>query len=72
MGILIVGASKGLGKALVEGLAADDDTVIGISRNNSKDLQLQTEAKVDWISVDISNSIQASNMVENQAPLNWM
>jgi short-subunit dehydrogenase len=68
MKILIVGASKGLGKALVEGLAGDDDTVIGISRNRPKDLQLQTEAKVDWISVDISNAIQASNIIEKQAP----
>ena len=68
MRILIVGASKGLGKALVEGLADDDDTVTGISRNRPKDLQLQTEAKVDWISVDMSNSIQASNVIEKQAP----
>jgi short-subunit dehydrogenase len=68
MKMLIVGASKGLGKAFVEGLAGDDDTVIGISRNRPKDLQLQTEAKVDWISVDMSNSIQASNIIEKQAP----
>jgi short-subunit dehydrogenase len=68
MRILIVGASKGLGKALVEGLAGDDDTVTGISRNRPKDLQLQTEAKVDWISVDMSNSIEASNIIEKQAP----
>lgn len=68
MRILIVGASKGLGKAFVEGLAGNDDTVIGISRNRPKDLQLQTEAKVEWISVDMSNSIQASNIIEKQAP----
>jgi short-subunit dehydrogenase len=68
MKILIVGASKGLGKALVEGLAGADDMVIGISRNRPEDLQLQTEAKVDWISVDMSNSIQASNAIEKQAP----
>ena len=68
MRILIVGASKGLGKAFVEGLAGDDDTVTGISRNRPKDLQLQTEAKVDWISVDMSNSIQASNIIEKLAP----
>ena len=68
MRILIVGASKGLGKAFAEGLAGDDDTVIGISRNRPKDLQLQTEAKVDWISVDMSNSIHASDIIEKQAP----
>jgi len=68
MKILIVGASQGLGKALVEGLAGDDDTIIGISRNRPKDLQLQTKAKVDWISVDMSNPIQASDIIEEQAP----
>ena len=68
MRILIVGASKGLGQAFIEGLAGDDDTIIGISRNRPKDLQLQSEAKVDWISVDMSNSIQASNIIEKQAP----
>ncbi|MGI9316991.1 MAG: SDR family NAD(P)-dependent oxidoreductase [bacterium] len=68
MRILIVGASKGLGKAFVEGLAGDDDTVIGISRNRPKDLQLPADAKVDWISVDMSNSIQASDIIENQTP----
>jgi short-subunit dehydrogenase len=68
MRILIVGASKGLGKALVEGLAGDDDTVTGVSRNRPKNLQLQTQAKVDWISVDMSNSIEASNIIEKQAP----
>ena len=68
MKILIVGASKGLGKAFVEGLAGDNDTIIGISRSRPKDLQLQSEAEVDWISVDMSNSIQASNIIEKQAP----
>ena len=68
MRILIVGASKGLGRAFVEGLAGNEDTVIGISRNRPIDLQLQTEAKVDWISVDMSNSIQASKIIEKQAP----
>ena len=68
MKILIVGASKGLGKAFVEGLVGDDDTVIGISRNKPKDLQLQTAAKIEWISVDMSDSIQAANIIEKQAP----
>ena len=68
MRILIVGASKGLGKAFIEGLAGNDDTVIGISRNRPKDLQFKTEAKVEWISVDMSNSIQAANIIEEQAP----
>ena len=68
MKILIVGASKGLGKAFVEGLADDDDTVIGVSRNRPKDLQINTSAKIDWISVNMSNAIHASDTIEKQAP----
>jgi short-subunit dehydrogenase len=66
--ILIVGASKGLGRAFVEGLAGDEDTVIGVSRNRPEDLALQSKAKVDWVCVDMSNAIHASNLVEQQAP----
>lgn len=68
MKILIIGASKGLGRAFVEGLAGDDDTVVGVSRSRPKDLQLQTEANVDWICADLSNSIQATKIIGKQAP----
>lgn len=68
MKILIVGASKGLGRAFVEGLAGNDDTVIGISRTRPTELQIKSEAKIDWINVDMSNPIQASKIIENQAP----
>ena len=53
MQIMIVGASKGLGKAFVEGLFREGDTIIGISRKKPIDLRLQTTAKVDWIEVEI-------------------
>jgi len=66
--ILIVGASKGLGRAFVEGLAGDDDTVVGVSRNRPRELQLQADANVDWISVDMSDSVYASDLIEKQAP----
>lgn len=32
MKVLVVGASKGLGKALIDGLGATGDTLIGVSR----------------------------------------
>jgi short-subunit dehydrogenase len=57
-----------LGKAFVEGLAGDGDTVIGISRNQPENLQLQSKVEVAWISVDMSNPIQASNIIEIQSP----
>jgi len=66
--IMIVGASRGLGKAFVEGLAGDQDTVVGISRSRPTDLQLQTKAKLNWINVDMSDAVQASSIIEKQAP----
>lgn len=68
MRIVIVGASKGLGKAFIEGLTGDDDTIIGISRNRPKDLHLQKNSNVDWIQVDMSNSFEAANIIEKQTP----
>jgi len=68
LNLLIVGASKGLGKAFVEGLADDGDTVIGISRSRPKDLQIQKQVVLDWINVDMSDAIQATNTIEQQAP----
>jgi len=68
MKVMIVGASKGLGKAFVEGLCSDGDTLIGISRNKPTDLQLQASARIEWIEVDMSDSVRASNIIEQQAP----
>jgi len=66
--ILIVGSSKGLGRAFVEGLADDGDSITGISRNKPDDLQIQTRASLDWISVDMSKAIEAADIIEQQAP----
>ncbi|MEM7294162.1 MAG: SDR family NAD(P)-dependent oxidoreductase, partial [Pseudomonadota bacterium] len=68
MNILIAGASKGLGKAFAEGLPGEGDLVVGISRNKPQNLQLQAAAKVEWICVDMSDPVQASNVIEVQAP----
>ena len=38
MKILIVGASKGLGRALAEGLGQDAEMIIGVSRKTPTDL----------------------------------
>ena len=68
MKILIVGASRGLGKALVEGLPDENDTIIGISRNKPADMQLKGNVNVDWIEVDLSDPIRATDIIEKQAP----
>jgi homoserine O-succinyltransferase len=66
--ILIVGASKGLGKAFVEGLPDDGDTVIGVSRSRPVQLQLQSNAQVNWIEADLSEAVKATDLIEQQAP----
>jgi short-subunit dehydrogenase len=66
--ILVVGASKGLGKAFVEGLPDDNDTIIGISRSKPNDLQLRSKAVVDWIEADMADPIRATDIVEKQIP----
>lgn len=68
MKLLVVGASKGLGKAFIEGLPDDNDTIIGISRSRPKDLQLSSKAVVDWIEVDMADPIRATDVIEKQVP----
>ena len=68
MKILIVGASKGLGKAFVEGLPDANDTIIGVSRNKPNDLQLKNNVFVDWIEVDMADPIKAADIIETQSP----
>lgn len=54
MNILVVGASKGLGKALVTGLANAGDTVIGIARKKPDDLPVNPAIHTQWIEADLS------------------
>lgn len=68
MKILIVGASQGLGKAFVEGLPDENDTVIGVSRRQPSKLQLKTNATVQWIEADMANPRQAIDTIETQLP----
>ena len=68
MKILIVGASKGLGRAFVEGLPDNNDSIIGISRNKPTGLQLKANVNLDWIEVDLSDPIKATDIIEQQAP----
>ena len=65
---MVVGASKGLGRAFVEGLPDENDTVIGISRSRPKNLRPESSADVRWIEADMVKSVEASNWIESQAP----
>lgn len=68
MKILIVGASKGLGKAFVEGLPNVNDTIVGISRSKPNDLQVNNSVAVDWIEADMADPIKAADIVEKRIP----
>ncbi|THU02789.1 SDR family oxidoreductase [Lampropedia puyangensis] len=68
MNYLIIGASKGLGKAFVEGLGQAGDHIVGISRQRPTDLTLPTGVSLDWIEADMSQPLTASQTIAKQAP----
>src|SRR3954462_5558274 len=51
--ILILGASRGLGAALVEGLPRKGDTVFGLSRSEPAWLRRKSVIKRHWIEADL-------------------
>ena len=65
MKILIVGASKGLGRAFVEGLPNDGDTIFGVSRSVPDPFELQAEVEVEWITADMSTYRTAVDTIDS-------
>lgn len=53
--IVIVGASKGLGNSMIDGLGKKDDTFFLISRTMPMNLDLQTDYRKIWIQADLSD-----------------
>lgn len=66
--ILVVGASRGLGRALVEGLPAPGDTIIGVSRRAPTDIELPQNVELQWIEADMSNPAAAVQAISEGAP----
>lgn len=64
MNILVVGASKGLGRAFIEGLGNAGDTLIGISRTRPEGLMADAERSVRWIEADLMNPAEAAQEIE--------
>ena len=54
MKLMVIGASKGLGRAFVEGLCAAGDTVIGVSRNRPCGIACADGVTLQWIEADLS------------------
>ncbi|KAB8063588.1 SDR family oxidoreductase [Janthinobacterium violaceinigrum] len=68
MNIMIVGASRGLGRALVDGLLADGHAVIGVSRQQPADLPAGQGAQLQWIAADLAAPAEAVERIARAAP----
>lgn len=68
MHLLIVGASRGLGRAFAEGLPRPGDHVVGVSRSLPSGLALPDKVTSGWIEADLSMPEVAARRVAEQAP----
>lgn len=68
MKLMIVGASRGLGRALVEGLGGPGDTVIGVSRTPPQGLEVSPGVSLEWIEADLARPEAAVTHIEAQTP----
>ena len=59
MRILVVGASKGLGKAFMEGLGKPGDTLIGVSRAKPAAVNIGQGIHTQWIEADLGQPADA-------------
>ncbi|HFL7695317.1 TPA: SDR family NAD(P)-dependent oxidoreductase, partial [Stenotrophomonas maltophilia] len=66
MKLMVIGASRGLGRAFVEGLCSAGDTVIGVSRSRPRDLECPDGVILQWIEADLSQPTLAANHIAAQ------
>ncbi|KIC83412.1 MULTISPECIES: SDR family NAD(P)-dependent oxidoreductase [Pseudomonas] len=69
MKTMIIGASRGLGRALLEGLGKPGDTLIGVSRKQPKDLALAPGIDLYWIDADLSEPVAAVARIADRTPV---
>ncbi|MFL1386136.1 SDR family NAD(P)-dependent oxidoreductase [Pseudomonas tritici] len=63
MKTMVVGASKGLGKALIEGLGEAGDTLLGVSRSRPEHLDYKAGVEVKWIEANLAKPAQAAQVI---------
>ena len=68
MKLMVIGASRGLGRAFVEGLCGPGDTVVGVSRGRPRDLACPEGVELQWIEADLSRPTDAADHIAAQAP----
>nr|WP_315448687.1 SDR family NAD(P)-dependent oxidoreductase [uncultured Pseudomonas sp.] len=63
MKTMVVGASKGLGKAFIDGLGEQGDTLIGVSRSRPETLPSRLGIEVRWIEADLAEPMKAVSVI---------
>ncbi|MFJ4373607.1 SDR family NAD(P)-dependent oxidoreductase [Pseudomonas japonica] len=67
MKTMVIGASKGLGKALMEGLGNRGDTLIGVSRRRPAALTTQAGVALHWLEADLGDPLGAATLLAHCA-----
>ncbi|HBK50634.1 MAG TPA: dehydrogenase [Pseudomonas sp.] len=68
MKMMIVGAGRGLGRALLEGLGKPGDTLIGVSRKQPSDLALAPGIDLHWVDADLARPTAAVAQIADRTP----
>ena len=68
MRVMVVGASKGLGRAFVEGLSQDASLIAGVARRAPADVRSAPGCELRWIEADLSQPQAAVDQIAAQAP----
>lgn len=67
MKIMVIGASKGLGKALMEGLGNSGDLLIGVSRTRPHEMKPFPGVSQQWIEADLGKPADAADLLAHCA-----
>lgn len=68
MRVMVVGASKGLGRAFVEGLGQDASLIVGVARRAPPGITVPPGCELRWIAADLSRPEAAVQQIAAQAP----
>jgi NAD(P)-dependent dehydrogenase (short-subunit alcohol dehydrogenase family) len=60
MRTLVAGASKGLGRALIEGVGEAGDTLMGVSPTRPENLMQKAGVHVRWVEANLGESAKAT------------
>ncbi|MDS2172391.1 SDR family NAD(P)-dependent oxidoreductase [Nesterenkonia sp. CL21] len=67
MTVMIVGASRGLGRALLDGLAQQGHEVIGVART-PRTHETAANSDIRWIRADLADPRKAARVIAEQTP----